>query len=267
MTKQSNIYCNNCSNKGHNYHNCKQPITSLGIITYRYNNEKKEYEYLMIRRRNSLGFVDFIRGKYNIYNKSYIMNIINEMTVKEKKMIIENDFDYLWNYLWNNNTIIKYSNEELSSKEKFNILKSGVNTLSTSYSLDSLINSSNTKWEEEEWGFPKGRRNFQEKDIVTATREFTEETGILSSNINIIMNVVPFEEIFTGSNFKSYKHKYFIACIKDNNIKLNNYQKSEVSKVEWKTFYECIKCIRSYNKEKMLLIDKINKMLLKYKIY
>ena len=42
-----------------------------------------------------------------------------------------------------------------------------------------------------------------------------------------------FEEIFTGSNFKSYKHKYFIAHTKCND--LTNYQKSEVSKIKWMT--------------------------------
>ena len=39
---------------------------------------------------------------------------------------------------------------------------------------------------EKEWGFPKGRRNFQEKDIVCGIREFEEETGY---NINDILDI------------------------------------------------------------------------------
>ena len=28
-----------------------------------------------------------------------------------------------------------------------------------------------------EWGFPKGRRNYKEKDLIVRIREFEEETG------------------------------------------------------------------------------------------
>ena len=31
--------------------------------------KKSGLKFLMIRRRNSLGFMDFMRGKYSIYNK------------------------------------------------------------------------------------------------------------------------------------------------------------------------------------------------------
>ena len=47
----------------------------------------------------------------------------------------------------------------------------------------------------------------------------------------IIDNIIPYEEIFTGSNYKSYKHKYYLAHMKYNNVNDNNYQKSEVSKM------------------------------------
>ena len=47
--------------------------------------------------------------------------------------------------------------------------------------LKDLIDKSTTRWEETEWEFPKGRRNFKEKDLECALREFEEETGILSS--------------------------------------------------------------------------------------
>jgi 8-oxo-dGTP pyrophosphatase MutT (NUDIX family) len=258
---KKNIFCNNCGIKGHCFNNCRYPITSIGIILYRYN-QNNDIEYLMIRRRNSLGFMDFIRGKYNIYNKQYLMNIINEMTINEKQLLLEHDFDYLWKYLWNNNIEIKYANEENSAREKFEQLKDGIITKDDEYNLFNLIKESNTKWEEEEWGFPKGRRNFHEKDIYTAIREFTEETGIPKMNIDIIQNLLPFEEVFTGSNFKSYKHKYFLAFMRDNNCNLEQYQKSEVGKMEWKTFFNCIKCMRIYNKEKMIMLDKIHKTLL-----
>ena len=76
-------FCNNCGNNGHNFRECRDPITSIGIIAYTYIQDK--IHYLMIKRKDTLGFVDFMRGKYNIHNKVYLMNIINEMTTYEKK--------------------------------------------------------------------------------------------------------------------------------------------------------------------------------------
>ena len=48
---------------------------------------------------------------------------------------------------------------------------------------------------------------------------------------------------------------------------LNNYQSSEVSKIEWKTLDECLKSIRPYNLEKKQLIININKVLQEYRLY
>jgi len=64
----SENYCNNCGKLGHYYHHCKMPITSIGIIVFRVNPEGKK-EFLMIRRKDTLGYIDFMRGKYSIYNK------------------------------------------------------------------------------------------------------------------------------------------------------------------------------------------------------
>ena len=65
------------------------------------------------------------------------------------------------------------------------------------------VGNSKTQWKETEWEFPKGRRNYQEKDLDCALREFEEETGILRNNISVIENILPFEEIFIGTNHKS----------------------------------------------------------------
>ena len=54
---------------------------------------------------------------------------------------------------------------------------------------------------------------------------------------------------------------------KDDVVNLQNYQKSEVSKLEWKTFDECLKSIRPYNLEKKKIITNINNLLQQYKLY
>ena len=74
-------FCNNCGKLGHLFHQCKMPITSIGIIAFRIKDNK--IEYLLIRRKDSLGFVDFLRGKYQVNNKEYILNLLNKMTNSE----------------------------------------------------------------------------------------------------------------------------------------------------------------------------------------
>ena len=257
-------YCANCGKTGHIYKNCLFPIISLGIILFKKNNNN-EIEYLMVQRKDTLGFVEFIRGKYPLYNKDYIQNIINEMTIKEKNDLLTKNFKQLWQELWGDYYGVQYRTEEKSSLDKFNQIKEGIHLFDdTFFNLQSLIQSSTTNWIEPEWGFPKGRRNFQENDLQCAVREFSEETGFPKNKISIIKNLIPFDEIFTGSNFKSYKHRYFLAYSKYKEE--NKFQKSEVSKLKWMTLDDAVKAIRPYNLERIDLLKNIDKVLHKYSL-
>ena len=126
--------------------------------------------------------------------------------------------------------------------------------------------ASNAKWKVPEWGFPKGRRNYQENDISCALREFEEETGYNRKSIHIIQNIIPFEETFTGSNFKSYKHKYYLSYICNEIKPAANFQQTEVSEVRWMSLESCLKHIRPYNLEKKEVILQINNALEKYRL-
>jgi len=269
----NSTFCNNCGNNGHIFYQCKQPITSVGIIVYRNSNNNKtntvEPEYLLIRRKDTIGYVEFMRGKYNIHSKMYLLNIISEMTNDEKERLLTETFDSLWNKLWGNDIRNQYRSEEKVSREKFESLKNGIVLNNDDYSLETLINEANKihQWEETEWGFPKGRHNNQEKDLSCALREFEEETGISRSNINIIHNIIPFEEIFTGSNYKSYKHKYYVAYMNNDIEIMNSYQHTEVSKMEWKSYESAIKLIRTYNLEKKEVLTRVNTLITNYSMY
>lgn len=258
-------FCNNCGKQGHLYQHCKSPITSIGIIAFKKVDDT--HKYLMICRKDSLGYVDFMRGKYPLFNKEYLMNIINEMTVEEKRRILEVDFDVLWKDLWGNLLGIQYRGEERTSRDKYNSLKEGIMIKNKLCTLKSLIEESTTKWETPEWGFPKGRRNYQEKDLTCALREFEEETGYNKNSINIISNIVPYEEIFTGSNFKSYKHRYFLGLADNTTNSEDEYQRTEVSQMSWKTYDECLESIRPYNLEKIAILHKVNNILKEYSLF
>lgn len=263
MNKNNN--CNNCGKLGHSFHQCKLPITSYGIIVFR--SSLKGLQFLMLRRKDSFGYIDFIRGKYSPYNIYQIQNIVNEMSLSEKERILSDNFDELWKQMWGQTTNTQYKNEEFSSCKKLEIIRDGVTINNEIIKLHDIINKSTTQWSETEWEFPKGRRNYKEKDIECALREFEEETGISSTKIKIIENILPFEEIFIGTNHKSYKHKYFLAHTSEIDDYLHNFQLTEVSKLEWKTIEECLEDIRPYNLEKKTLILNINKVLQEYRLY
>ena len=263
---KSNV-CNNCGKQGHMFHQCKLPITSYGIIAFP--SSHQGCEYLMIRRKDSFGYIDFVRGKYTPHNIEQVQNIFNEMSVIERERILQNDFPYLWKEMWgdaNNGT--QFKSEETISSKKFELLKSGI-ILESGEKIDltTIVSRCTSTWQETEWEFPKGRRNFQEKELDCALREFEEETGYQSNNLKVIENLLPFEEIFIGSNNKSYKHKYFIAFTDKITTLPSNYQVTEVSKLEWKTLDKCLESIRPYHVEKRQLITNVDRMLQEYRIY
>jgi 8-oxo-dGTP pyrophosphatase MutT (NUDIX family) len=221
------------------------------------NNFNNIIEYLLIRRRNSLNYVEFIRGKYDINNLDYIEKSVNFITKKEKELIKNNNFDTLWKDLWGEENI-NNSNEYDESIQKFNLLKNGFhikkNEINLFVKFDKLINDCVYNYEEPEWGFPKGRRNLKEKNIDCAKREFEEETTINQDNINII-NVTPLEETYIASNGLKYKHIYYISQIKNKNIELkmdnkNKNQNIEIGDIKWFSFNDGLKIIREYNIEK-----------------
>jgi 8-oxo-dGTP pyrophosphatase MutT (NUDIX family) len=267
---KNNNACNNCGKQGHSFHQCKLPITSYGVIAFRATNSG--IQYLMLRRKDSFGYIDFIRGKYSPYNISQIQDIVSEMSTEEKQRLLVEPFDVLWKNMWGDITTTQYKVEENVSMKKMEIIREGVTVNGEFTNLEQIIQNSNTNWIETEWEFPKGRRNYKEKDLDCALREFVEETGISASRLTIVENVLPFEETFIGTNHKSYKHKYFLAFLNDSssddeNIILNGFQITEVSKLEWKTIHNCLESIRPYSLEKRNLILNINKVLEEYRLY
>ena len=92
-------YCNNCGNEGHYYRECKYPILSYGIILYD-DSEKDNIKIVLIERKNTLPYIEFLRGKYDVSNNDYVQLLFNRMNIDEKKLILNHDFDFLWKNLW-----------------------------------------------------------------------------------------------------------------------------------------------------------------------
>jgi 8-oxo-dGTP pyrophosphatase MutT (NUDIX family) len=253
--------CRNCGLNGHLYKDCPRPIMSFGIICYKIIN--KEIKYIMIQRKDSLSFMEFVRGKYNYDDYVYIKQLIEYMAESEKSMILNNSFDQIWNYTWCQvpQSPFKHTKEYLESKSKFEYI------LNNNH-LKSLLTVKNIKENdtEQEWGFPKGRKKLRESDIDCALREFCEETQLCKDDIIINKEISPFQEIFFGTNNILYKHVYYIANIVNENTELliDNTcieQIREIRALKWFSYNEVLKHIKNHNIERIKIFKKAHSII------
>ena len=248
------VYCNNCGNEGHIYRHCKYPVLSYGIVCIHTN------KILMIQRKDSICYIEFIRGKYKLDNKSYILNLLNRCSIEERNRLKNNSFDWLWNTLWFSGKEKKVQTDRMikeyhTSKELFEKLQPEL--------LPKLISKCNTSYDTPEWEFPKGRRSTRETNKECAIRGFEEETDLTNSQYTLLDNVSPISEEYMGSNGVRYKHIYYFAIYKDNidNELLINRDKyeqySEISDLQWVPIDEVKTKIRKEYKTKLKIADQL----------
>jgi hypothetical protein len=138
----NNNVCNNCGKQGHLFHQCKLPITSYGVIVFRHSD--KGLQFLMIRRKDSFGYIDFIRGKYVCYNIEQIQQIVDEMSLCEKSRLLDESFENLWKLLWGD-CKIQYKGEEVASSKKYDLIKNGIVVNDKKITLEAFV-SMEAEW-------------------------------------------------------------------------------------------------------------------------
>lgn len=271
---------------GHTSKHCMKPVTSYGIILFRckkgwnqaavlqsdkasltgFEGADTGIEYLLIQRKDSIGFIEMIRGKYKLSDLDYIRHTVAGMTRAEREKILTVPYDELWENLWGpsrdgQNT---YRHEKEQGRAKLEALRTGTP------SLETILQESGPPFETPEWGFPKGRKNLNETEHACALRETWEETNIKGSQIVVIENMDPVTEVFTGSNGVQYCHKYYMGYTchgigeegVDAAAKTNEHIKREVGDIRWCSFDDAVALIREENPEKrdvLLRVDKILK--------
>ena len=286
ITIKKNLYCTNCNKKGHVYKSCLEPVISNGIIgiyienlkkeniddlenflslnlnnCFKYkklNNKQKNYsnniKFLMIQRKNSLGYLEFMRGRYDVNNNQNINYIFEQMTQNEITDILNKEFDLLWNDLWDENNIKNKNHykEYITSKQKFYELK---------LNKTDFLNNLKPKFSFNEWGFPKGRRELYESDIICAIREFEEETNIKENMYNLLESCNKIKENLIGTNGINYLHNYYLAVL--NSEKINNIdtKNREIGNIKFMSFEECIDTIRPYHINKIKIIKLLNELI------
>ena len=290
---KSKVTCTNCGIFGHSFRQCLAPVTSFGMIIFRVKGDwnqaaqlskssvcvngleqkSQSIQYLLIQRRDSLGFVEIMRGKYKLQEIDYIRHQLSSITQKERDKLTNLSFDELWTGLWGITTDQQgqaYRSEKEVSRVKFDGLRNGYTyeVSGEKISLESLLKTIPCTWETPEWGFPKGRRDQRESEFQCALREVKEETGLTDADIIPIRNLQPIQESFFGTNNIHYCHKYFIAYAPGSeDIKIdtkNTMMMREVGNIGWFSQDDALRMIRADNVEKREILLKASSLLRNY---
>ena len=101
----NDIYCNNCGKPGHIYNQCKIPITSYGVIAFRYNPDH-ELELLMICRKDMN-----IKSINNL--ACVIIHESHHLYIQQNDIVLTSPKEELECYYWELEFIKKLPNPEV----------------------------------------------------------------------------------------------------------------------------------------------------------
>jgi 8-oxo-dGTP pyrophosphatase MutT (NUDIX family) len=263
---------------------------SYGVALCRYKNKDSgKVEMLLIKRRYTYEFFEFVFGRYKKNDSKHLIFLFNHMTYTEKICILNMKFSEMWYKVWLNNPEKSYFYGYKQMKEGKMLLDTkrkprkvqqwkGLgcyfkkkNKFETSFMKDSgkrllsLIDASINA--EAPWDIPKGHKFSTEKDLNAAKREFEEETGVDPKNYTILWHVDPIMISYQTQD-TIYKHYYYIATTKTQwnpKISFKKYnQVLEVECVKWVT-KEDIKFLQLNPQHHKRMIKLFNIILKKYK--
>jgi len=214
---------------------------SIGICCIRFNKSsgsQVKKEVLMVCKRYTYAYGDFIHGRYpsdQYKSQPIIMKLLNNMTVEEKIDILSMDFARMWYRVWLNSEKPPFY---LIAKNRFDSLLMGDQGLR----LKRMISRSQNQ--RCIWEMPKGRKKTKsEPDMHCAIREFMEETGV--SKRMYRFTGIKRTLSWTDDDIR-YDNKYYIAIANSMfeptiNFDTND-QIMEISDMRWMSL-EDIKCV------------------------
>ena len=196
---------------------------SVGMILF----DKSGKNVMLIQKRNSYAFIDFMLGRYNPNNRRSLLSKFNNMTVHEKLLIKSLNFDIMWYHLFLNldknsryyKCLTKFTNSFLTNNVKY---------------LKSIINGS-TKSIELIYEPPKGRIGKNESNLSCSIRELKEETGIGMGAYNLIIDH-KIKKCMIKEGVKYIIYYYVARCNTDVSpiYNINNiHQVIEIANAKW----------------------------------
>lgn len=261
--------CIKCGSEGHANRTCTQPVTSYGVLLYKYAKEgecsgrlhpfvqsdckthgnaenfertvcrQNEILFYLVERKDTIGFLNIVQGNYDENKLSYALD---QLTCEERCKIRNLPYENLWGIAGNRKKDIQRCCHKFSQ-----------------VNWASVFDMFPCKHREGDYVIPKGRLQFHESIMHCAVREFSEESGYPEDAIELL-RFNPYEETFVGTDSKLYRNVYFVGRLKENaqvTVHLGDdlAQSKEVRNMGWFTVQECKALLRDYHEEKKLIID------------
>ena len=202
--------------------NYKSVKKSIGIVIF----DKSLTKVLLVEKKCTYAFADFVIGKYDRNHKSDMIDKFNKMTAQEKLIISSLEFEWMWY-----NMFMMKDRSDFYCRSFGRFYKC---FLTNPKWIKTLLSQSN-KNSSLLWEPPKGRKCKTESSLTCAIREVYEETKIKPNMYQIIPNKKIKKQII--SNRVRYIIIYYIAIMnEDFTVKLNindRNQSSEISEISW----------------------------------
>jgi len=164
---------------------------------------KPDISFLLIQRKHSFAFIEFIKGNYDVTSSfRCISHLTKEMTNDERNSILTMNYYELMEHVWKIPIKRQYNNFKEYKYNKIKILFSA--------KIKSEYNRTTN-----DWGFPKGKSEHNESNLNAALREFKEETGINDRLLEVINDTSPYKENLLGTDFLHYEYNYYLSYLDD----------------------------------------------------
>jgi 8-oxo-dGTP pyrophosphatase MutT (NUDIX family) len=174
-------------------------IISYGLILFWYDENEHDIYYLIVQRRDTFEYVDFIRGKYYNVNGDVngdVYKMVSNMATFERELLMTYPHDRLVDDLC-----------------AFNKTKPPRRWYDSPFcdrdSIARVLPLREEAFKEPEYEFPKGRKNKDESSLHCAIREFREETKL--SIEFFLANIDDIVETYKGTDNRWYSTHFYVA--------------------------------------------------------
>lgn len=213
---------------------------SAGLACCRYNNTRKCYEILLVKKRCTYNFVAFVLGHYSKRDEKRVKFLFNGMTYSEKVDILSLKYGQLWYRVMLYYPDYLDINNDRMSKGDINAYIKKKNKFESTFVVDggrklrTIINGTHNS--ELLWEIPKGRKCKNEITLDCAVREFREETGMKPSHYRVLTQISPVTESYINMG-TTYINKYYVsksyAKTNPHVSFMTNQQISEIEDIQW----------------------------------
>jgi 8-oxo-dGTP pyrophosphatase MutT (NUDIX family) len=227
---------------------------TYGIICLR--KRKEKWEGLMVSRLVSYAYSDFVIHRYDWPIKpddqhKTLQKMFNNMTVRERSYIASLNFNHIWFLRWMSDPElcpqIQYRSKLFAEKQEL-FRKRFINGNNREKLIKALASSGNIS-PLDLYEFPKGHHRESESQLISALREFEEETHLKRIHFKLITatgrlydysseeSLTPIRYDITGADNNQLYTTYFYVAITDTPIQpsvtIDGNHPIEVADIHW----------------------------------